>query len=161
MKSRWNDDDAARYVKAALASGHGEELRLRIYSSRIIGGDPGFVLHGGGNTSVKVKAYDGEELMHIKGSGWDLDSIEAPGLPAVRLAPLLAARIKGERLPDPDMVALLRANLMEQDAPQSFRRSSPARFPAVRLCRSQPRHGNSSPGRPDHWRSVPWQSHHR
>ncbi len=39
MKSRWNDDDAARYVKAALASGHGEELRLRIYSSRIIGGD--------------------------------------------------------------------------------------------------------------------------
>ncbi len=64
-----------------------------------------------------MKAYDGEELMHIKGSGWDLDSIEAPGLPAVRLAPLLAARIKGERLPDPDMVALLRANLMEQDAP--------------------------------------------
>ncbi|MBO1041356.1 class II aldolase [Brucella pituitosa] len=116
MKSRWNDDDAARYVEAARTAGHSEALGLRVYTSRIIGGDPDLVLHGGGNTSVKVKSSDGEELMHIKGSGWDLESIEAPGLPAVRLAPLLATR-NGERLSDPDMVALLRANLIEQEAP--------------------------------------------
>ena len=116
MKSRWNDKDAARYVEAARAAGQSEALGLRIYTSRIIGGDPDLVLHGGGNTSVKVTSADGAALMHIKGSGWDLDTIEAPGLPAVRLAPLLDVR-DGPKLSDPDMVALLRANLIEADAP--------------------------------------------
>ena len=116
MKSRWNDEDAARYVEAALAAGQSEALGLRIYTSRIIGGDPDLVLHGGGNTSVKVTSADGEALMHIKGSGWDLDTIEAPGLPAVRLAPLLEVR-NGPKLSDPDMVALLRASLIDKDAP--------------------------------------------
>lgn len=116
MKSRWNDEDAARYVEAALEAGQSEALGLRIYTSRIIGGDPDLVLHGGGNTSVKVTSADGEALMHIKGSGWDLDTIEAPGLPAVRLGPLLEAR-NGPKLSDPDMVALLRASLIEADAP--------------------------------------------
>ena len=116
MKSRWNDIDADRYVEAARSAGHSEALGLRIYTSRIIGGDPDLVLHGGGNTSVKVAGEDGCALMHIKGSGWDLDTIEAPGLPAVRLPDLLAAR-DGPRLSDPDMVALLRANLLDASAP--------------------------------------------
>jgi len=116
MKSRWNDEDAARYVEAALEAGQSEALGLRIYTSRIIGSDPDLVLHGGGNTSVKVTSADGEAFMHIKGSGWDLDTIEAPGLPAVRLTPLLEAR-NGPKLSDPDMVALLRASLIEADAP--------------------------------------------
>ena len=75
MKSRWNDETAARYVEAALAAGQSEALGLRIYTSRIIGGDPDLVLHGGGNTSVKVTSATGEALMHIKGSGWDLSLI--------------------------------------------------------------------------------------
>jgi rhamnose utilization protein RhaD (predicted bifunctional aldolase and dehydrogenase) len=116
MKSRWNDDDANRYVEAAVAAGQSEALGLRIYTSRIIGGDPDLVLHGGGNTSVKVKGEDGCDLMHIKGSGWDLDSIEAPGLPAVRLPALLATR-DGTKLSDPEMVALLRASLVDPTAP--------------------------------------------
>ena len=116
MKSRWNDDDARQYVETARAAGQSEALGLRIYTSRIIGGDPDLVLHGGGNTSVKVTGPQGEALMHIKGSGWDLDTIEAPGLPPVRLAPLLEAR-NGPKLSDPAMVALLRASLIEQDAP--------------------------------------------
>jgi len=116
MKSRWNDETAARYVEAALAAGQSEALGLRIYTSRIIGGDPDLVLHGGGNTSVKVTSATGEALMHIKGSGWDLDTIEAPGLPAVRLEPLLETR-NGPRLSDPDMVSLLRASLIDADAP--------------------------------------------
>ena len=49
-------------------------------------------MHGGGNTSVKVtrKIFFGkdEEILHVKGSGWNLDTIEAPGLPGVRLSPL-------------------------------------------------------------------------
>lgn len=116
MQSRWNDEDANRYVEAARAAGQSDDLGLRIYSSRIIGGDPDLVLHGGGNTSVKVVAPDGSKLMHIKGSGWDLDTIEAPGLPAVHLAPLLEVR-DGPKLSDPDMVALLRRNLIAADAP--------------------------------------------
>lgn len=116
MKSRWNDETAARYVEAALAAGQSEALGLRIYTSRIIGGDPDLVLHGGGNTSVKVTSATGEALMHIKGSGWDLDTIEAPGLPAVRLEPLLET-CNGPRLSDPDMVSLLRASLIDADAP--------------------------------------------
>jgi len=116
MKSRWNDDDARRYGEAAHAAGESEALGLRIYTSRIIGGDPDLVLHGGGNTSVKVRSAGDEALMHIKGSGWDLDTIEAPGLPAVRLAPLIAAR-GGPKLSDPAMVALLRASLIDPAAP--------------------------------------------
>lgn len=116
MDSRWKDEDAARYAEVARAAGHSEALGLRIYTSRIVGGDPDLVLHGGGNTSVKVKSAEGEDLMHIKGSGWDLDTIEAPGLPAVRLAPLLETR-NGPKLSDPDMVSLLRASLIEADAP--------------------------------------------
>lgn len=116
MDSRWNDDDAARYVEAARAAGQSEALGLRIYTSRIIGGDPDLVLHGGGNTSVKVRSAKGEELMHIKGSGWDLDTIEAPGLPAVPLAALLETR-NGPKLSDPEMVSLLRESLIEADAP--------------------------------------------
>ncbi|MQX78916.1 class II aldolase, partial [Sinorhizobium medicae] len=116
MESRWNDEDAARFVEAARAEGHSEALGLRIYTSRLIGSDPDLVLHGGGNTSVKVRSDEGEQLMHIKGSGWDLDTIEAPGLPAVRLTPLLEAR-NTPKLSDPDMVLLLRASLIEKDAP--------------------------------------------
>lgn len=116
MQSRWNDDDAGLYADAAIAERQDPDLGLRIYPSRIIGGDPDLVLHGGGNTSVKMKAADGCDIIHIKGSGWDLDKIEAPGLPAVRLDPLLAAR-DGKKLSDPEMVALLRANLLDSASP--------------------------------------------
>lgn len=116
MQSRWNDIDAKAFEDAAIAAGQDPELGLRVYTSRIIGADPDLVLHGGGNTSVKVTGAQGEEIIHIKGSGWDLDTIEAPGLPAVRMAQLLAAR-DGGKLSDPDMVALLRANLLDPASP--------------------------------------------
>ena len=116
MQSRWNDENAARYAEAALAAGQSEALGLRIYTSHLIGGDPDLVLHGGGNTSVKVTSGNGQALMHIKGSGWDLDTIEAPGLPAVHLEPLLETR-NGPKLSDPEMVALLRAALTDAEAP--------------------------------------------
>ena len=55
-------------------------------------------------------------MLCVKGSGWDMAVIEAPGLPAVKLAPLLKARAL-DRLSDEDMVALQRANLIDPDAP--------------------------------------------
>ncbi|MCX5512586.1 short-chain dehydrogenase [Kaistia algarum] len=115
MQSRWNSQDADRFIQDAVGAGWSEALGLRIYTSRLIGQDPDLVLHGGGNTSVKVDS-GGEAILHVKGSGWDLDTIEAPGLPAVRIAPLLPAR-SGGKLSDPEMVALLRANLLDPTSP--------------------------------------------
>ncbi len=78
------------------------------------------MLHGGGNTSVKTRMADvtGETLdvLCVKGSGWDMGTIEAPGLPAVRLAPL--RELQGlQALSDEDMVNVQRANLLDSKAP--------------------------------------------
>ena len=87
MQSRWSDDDA-RAFRERFASA-GDDLALRVYTSRLIGQDPDLVMHGGGNTSVKLRRKDvlGDEVeaICVKGSGWDLDSIEPAGLPAMRL----------------------------------------------------------------------------
>ena len=69
-------------------------LALRTYSARLLGADPDLVLHGGGNTSVNttVMGLLGETIpvLCVKGSGWDLATIEPSGHPAVRLEPLIA-----------------------------------------------------------------------
>ena len=116
MQSSWNNAEARRFVREAEERGEAAELGLRVYSSRLIGRDPDLVLHGGGNTSVKLDGHDGTKILHIKGSGWDLETIESPGLPAVRLEPLLAKRDCAP-MSDSEMVALLRANLLDANAP--------------------------------------------
>src|SRR6266478_4793237 len=99
MESRWSDREAAEFV-ARLAPRWGEDLALRVYTSRLIGRDPDLVLHGGGNTSLKgtVTTLVGErvEALFVKGSGWDLAAIEPPGLPAVDLAHLRKLRALAE-----------------------------------------------------------------
>ena len=55
-------------------------------------------------------------MLCVKGSGWDMGTIEPAGLPAVRLAPLLKLRAR-EKLSDEDMVRLQRANLIDPAAP--------------------------------------------
>ena len=96
------------------------DLALRVYTSRLIGQDPDLVMHGGGNTSVKTRRPDlfGEmgDVLHIKGSGWDLDTLEAPGLPGVWLAPLHRLRDL-DSLSDEDMVNAQRRNLLDSGAP--------------------------------------------
>ncbi len=120
MKSLWNDKDAESAVAAYAASGVARDLALRVYTTRLLGGDPRLVLHGGGNTSCKTVATDlvGDrwDVLCVKGSGWDMGTIEPAGLPAVKLAPLLKAR-KLTSLADADMVALQRANLIDPAAP--------------------------------------------
>ncbi|WP_419950661.1 bifunctional aldolase/short-chain dehydrogenase [Candidatus Palauibacter sp.] len=120
MKSAWNDQEAADFVERYAAEGVGEDLALRVYTTRLLGSEPRLVLHGGGNTSVKGRARDvtGAELdvLYVKGSGWDMGDIEPPGLPAVQLDPLLA--LAGvEALSDEDMVNLQRRNLLDSKAP--------------------------------------------
>lgn len=112
MRSRWNDTEAA-----AVAS---DPLALRVYSSRLLGSDPSLVLHGGGNTSVKATVTDilGDEIevLFVKGSGWDLGTIEAPGFAPVRLD-ALQRLAQLEELSDSQMVTAQRAALTNPYAP--------------------------------------------
>src|SRR5882672_12909481 len=120
MRSLWSHGDAEGMVVRYGAAGVGRDLALRVYTSRLLGGDPRLVLHGGGNTSVKTVLPDllGEpgEVLCVKGSGWDLGNIEPAGLPAVRLAPLRKLRER-DALSDEDMVRIQRANLLDPGAP--------------------------------------------
>jgi rhamnose utilization protein RhaD (predicted bifunctional aldolase and dehydrogenase)/NAD(P)-dependent dehydrogenase (short-subunit alcohol dehydrogenase family) len=120
MRNLWNDQEAEACIERYAAQGVNRDLALRVYTTRLLGGDPRLVLHGGGNTSCKTTATDlvGElwDVLCVKGSGWDMGAIEPAGLPAVKLAPLLKAR-KLPSIADEDMVALQRANLIDPAAP--------------------------------------------
>ena len=112
MNSQWNDSTAAQFANDLLA--------LRVYSSRLLGGDPALVLHGGGNTSVKATVHDlfGDpvDVLYVKGSGWDLATIEAPGFAPVRLD-VLRRMAELDHLSDSDMVQGQRAALLDPSAP--------------------------------------------
>jgi rhamnose utilization protein RhaD (predicted bifunctional aldolase and dehydrogenase)/NAD(P)-dependent dehydrogenase (short-subunit alcohol dehydrogenase family) len=111
MKSRWNDAEAAQFCGP---------LGQRVYSSRLLGRDKSLVLHGGGNTSVKLREKDlfGEErdVLYVKGSGCDLETIDAQGF-----APLPLAYLR--RLPqlpalaDVQMLNELNTHVLRADAP--------------------------------------------
>lgn len=102
------------------AQGVNEDLALRVYTSRLIGVEPELVIHGGGNTSVKTRMRDflgqEREVLCVKGSGWNLDTIEPAGLPAVLLEPILGLR-EFETLTDEDMVSFQRSNLLDPASP--------------------------------------------
>jgi rhamnose utilization protein RhaD (predicted bifunctional aldolase and dehydrogenase)/NAD(P)-dependent dehydrogenase (short-subunit alcohol dehydrogenase family) len=120
MKSGWVDREAALFVEDSAKSGVDRDLALRVYTTRLLGRDPKLVLHGGGNTSLKTRRRDlfGDEaeVLHIKASGGDMATIEAAGLPAVRLAPLRKLRAL-DTIADEDLVAIERANLIDPAAP--------------------------------------------
>ncbi|EAU48432.1 class II aldolase/adducin family protein [Salipiger bermudensis] len=90
-------------------------LAQRVESSRQLGGNPELSMHGGGNTSVKVMR-EGQRVLHVKGSGWDLATMEPQGMPGLWLDPLFEVK-DGPRLSDTEMVGLLRANLLDPAAP--------------------------------------------
>jgi len=117
---RWSAAAARRAIDHYGAEGISEDLALRTYSARLLGADPDLVLHGGGNTSVKttVSGLLGETIpvLRVKGSGWDLATIEPPGHPAVRLEPLKQLRSLCA-LSDEAMVAAQRQNLIDPQAP--------------------------------------------
>ena len=120
MKSAWATSDAEAAVARYVRDGIARDLALRVYTTRLLGQNPKLVLHGGGNTSVKTRMTDlnGEEVdvLCVKGSGWDMGTIEPAGLPAVRLEPLKKLRWRNA-LSDEDMVRVQRANLLDPSAP--------------------------------------------
>jgi rhamnose utilization protein RhaD (predicted bifunctional aldolase and dehydrogenase)/NAD(P)-dependent dehydrogenase (short-subunit alcohol dehydrogenase family) len=111
MESLWNDAEAALYEG---------DLGQRVYTSRLLGRNPALVVHGGGNTSVKIieKNLFGEDetLLYVKGSGSDLATVEASGFAPVRLEAVrrLAALA---HLSDPQMANELRTSLTVASAP--------------------------------------------
>ena len=120
IDNNYDQSEAKKWKDEAGQLEADQELALRVYTSRLIGGNPDLVMHGGGNTSVKVtrKNIFGEDcsVMHVKGSGWDLDTILAPGLPGLWLDPLKKLRNLNE-LSDEDMVNLQRSNLLHSSSP--------------------------------------------
>ncbi|MEA2073079.1 MAG: class II aldolase/adducin family protein [Campylobacterota bacterium] len=106
MKNLWNDKKAQ-----ACKS----DLELRVYTSNLLGQSDELVLHGGGNTSVKTK-IDNEDVLLVKGSGWDLVSIKEEGFAPVKMNTLLDMA-KLETLSDSDMVSGQKAAMLDSSAP--------------------------------------------
>ena len=120
MQSRYVEADASQFIERYASKGIAEDVALRVYTTRLLGNDPKLVLHGGGNTSVKTRTTDlmgdAADVLCVKGSGWDMGSIEPAGLPAVRLEALKKLRAR-DALTDEEMVAVQRANLIDPMAP--------------------------------------------
>ena len=112
MVSLWNDADAGQL--------NNDPLKLRVYTSRLLGKEEDLVLHGGGNTSVKIKKTnifgEEEDILYVKGSGWDLATIEAPGFAPVRLDALLKLA-ELDQLSDLEMVRNQRMAMIDPSAP--------------------------------------------
>jgi len=111
MKSLWSDAEAAQFS---------EPLGPRVYTSRLLGRDRSLVLHGGGNTSVKLREKnlfgEEEEVLYVKGSGWDLETIEPAGFTPVAL-PYVRKLAGLPQLSDPQMVNELATHSLRAGAP--------------------------------------------
>ena len=111
MKSLWNDAEAAKFAGP---------LGQRVYTSRLLGRDKSLVLHGGGNTSVKIEEStlfgEKEEVLYVKGSGWDLETIEPAGFAPVKLD-YIRKLASLTNLSDPQMVNELATHTLRAGAP--------------------------------------------
>jgi rhamnose utilization protein RhaD (predicted bifunctional aldolase and dehydrogenase) len=103
MKSLFDAQLAAQY--------HSDPLAMRVYTSQLLGRNSNLVLHGGGNTSVKI---DG--ILYVKGSGWNLDTIEKEGFSPVDLDTLIEMASR-ETLSDIQMVKEQREAMSDQSFP--------------------------------------------
>lgn len=111
MKTLWNTLEASKYTT---------DLSRRVYTSRLLGRDHTLVLHGGGNTSVKIvekNAFsEDEELLYVKGSGSDLETIQEAGFSPVRMKHV-SRLAQLEALPDPQMMNELSTQLTRAGVP--------------------------------------------
>jgi len=106
MRNLWQDRQAQNLKS---------DLDLRVYTSNLLGRSDELVLHGGGNTSVK-SMVDGEEILYVKGSGWDLVSIQAQGFAPVKMSTLLELS-KAKNISDSEMVRIQKSGMIDPDAP--------------------------------------------
>ncbi len=112
MQNLWNEEEAKQYSHSDLA--------MRVYTSRLLGGNADLVLHGGGNTSVKSFITnifgEEEEILFVKGSGWDLKTIEESGFSPSRLKVLQRLGQLPE-MTDTEMTRELKASMTNPGAP--------------------------------------------
>jgi rhamnose utilization protein RhaD (predicted bifunctional aldolase and dehydrogenase) len=106
MKNLWDENESKQYLS---------DLELRVYTSNLLGKNDELVLHGGGNTSVK-SVVDGEDILFVKGSGWDLVTIQKEGFAPVKLK-VLQEMATLEVLSDSDMVRLQKEAMIDKSAP--------------------------------------------
>ena len=118
MQNRFDSAEARSFV--ATWPHCSENLAMLVYTSRLIGAESELVLHGGGNTSVKDWSLnilgEKQEILYIKGSGWDLGRIEPAGLPGLDLAWLRRLRSL-QQLSDQEMVNQFRTHLLDASSP--------------------------------------------
>ena len=92
----------------------------RVRTSNLLGDNKDLVLHGGGNTSVKVIENNifgqSEEILYVKGSGWDLETISTEGFSPVKLKPLIELS-KLDSMTDSQMVNELLVNMTKAASP--------------------------------------------
>ncbi|HTD90857.1 MAG TPA: class II aldolase/adducin family protein, partial [Burkholderiales bacterium] len=103
----WNDIDAMRCSSA---------LALHAYSSRLLGGDASLVLHGGGNTSIKVDE-NGARVLYVKGTGSDLAQVGAHAFTPLHLAGVTRL-LQQETLGNADVMRALDRCLVRHPAPR-------------------------------------------
>lgn len=106
MENLWNKEEAKKFDT---------DLKMRVYTSNLLGKNDCLVLHGGGNTSVKSVVWD-QDILFVKGSGWDLVSIKEEGFAPVCLE-TLKDMAKLESLSDADMVKQQRDAMIDKSAP--------------------------------------------
>ena len=118
MENLFKDDDSIKFVEKYAA--YPEDLALRVYTSRLIGRNSSLVLHGGGNTSVKIKIKNivGEEnhVVFVKGSGADLSTIEPKEFAGLNINPVRKLRSL-KRLSDDQMVNQQKIHKIDATAP--------------------------------------------
>src|SRR3990167_4932273 len=118
MKGLWNDQAAAQFMQSTDANA--VTLGLRVYTSRLLGQETSLVLHGGGNTSVKLTETnlfgEDEEVLYVKGSGGDLVTIDASGFAPIRMKPLLQLS-QLSALTDSAMVKAMKIHALNPSAP--------------------------------------------
>ncbi|MBT3214819.1 MAG: bifunctional aldolase/short-chain dehydrogenase, partial [Deltaproteobacteria bacterium] len=113
MKNLWDPKAAAQVEE--------NTLQLRVYTSRLLGQNSDLVLHGGGNTSVKIQQTnlfgEAEDILCVKGSGNNLSTIDEYGFTPLRLKTLrkLAAL---ENLSDAEMIRQQQMAMSNPDAPK-------------------------------------------
>lgn len=106
MKNLWDSKKASECKT---------DLDMRVYTSNILGQSDELVLHGGGNTSVKIDVNN-QAILYVKGSGRDLVSIEKEGFAPVKMSALMRMA-KLNRLSDSDMVAGQKMAMIDETAP--------------------------------------------
>jgi rhamnose utilization protein RhaD (predicted bifunctional aldolase and dehydrogenase)/NAD(P)-dependent dehydrogenase (short-subunit alcohol dehydrogenase family) len=121
VKNLYNEKEARAFV--ARYPEISPELARRVYTSRLLGTEPSLVLHGGGNTSVKIEARnilgETQKILWIKGSGIDLAAIDPSGFVGLEWGPLRRLRTL-DSIPDEEMENQLQVHKI------SFRSAAPS-----------------------------------